>query len=369
MKFICNKEELIKGINIVMRAAYGKYQKSILECIHIKTVDQSLVLDAFDMTTAMKTTVYAQVEQPGETAIPARILYDIVNKFPSGELIFEREEASIRISGANSSAVLSEMDAQQFPAFPEMDAAEDKKITIKQKTFKEMIDKTAFSAYTAEDRPIFTGLLIETDPDAGTLSVVGIDGIRMAKKVTPISTKAKIKAVVPSKMLKEASRIMNEEDGDVTLCFNENACYLSSESVEIFTRLLDGEFINYRAIIPMQYKTRVRVNTGLFERSLELMMVLAREDSSNLIRMSIENSYIDLQSKSEYGETQDKLTVDMQGDMLRIAFNAKFLLDVFKVVEDEEVYMEFTGRLQPCVIKPVSGDEFLYLVVPVNVAE
>ena len=118
MKFTCNKEELIKGLNIVMRAAYGKYQKSILECIHIQTEEQSLVLDAFDMTTAIKTSVYAEIEEAGETAIPARVLYDIINKFPAGEIRFARKEAAIQIQGANSSAMLSEMDAQQFPPFP-----------------------------------------------------------------------------------------------------------------------------------------------------------------------------------------------------------------------------------------------------------
>lgn len=369
MKFICNKEELIKGINIVMRAAYSKYQKSILECIHIKTEEQTLLLDAFDMTTAIKTSVYAQVEEAGETAIPARILYDIVNKFPSGEIVFEREDAAIRISGANSSANLSEMDAQQFPVFPIYEGNADHQIKIQKQVFKDMVEKTAFSAYIGEDRPIFTGLLLETDPQNETLSIVGIDGIRMAKKMTSLSCKSHMKAIVPAKMLKEASRILGDGEEEISLCFTEHACFLKCENIEIFTRLLDGEFINYQALVPAQYKTRVKVNTGMFERSLELMMVLAREDSSNLIRMTIENSCIDLQSVSEYGKAQDKLSVEMQGEVLKIAFNAKYLLDVFKVIEEEEVYMEFTGRLQACVIKPVAGETFLYLVVPVNIAE
>lgn len=369
MKFICNKEELIKGINIVMRAAYSKYQKSILECIHIKTEEQSLIMDAFDMTTAIKTHVYAQVEQQGETAIPARILYDIVNKFPSGEIVFEREDSAIHISGANSSATLSEMDAQQFPAFPEYEGSGENQIRISQQMFREMIEKTAFSAYTGEDRPIFTGLLLETDPQNSTMSIVGIDGIRMAKKTTELSCKGHIKAIIPAKMLKEASRILGTGEEEISLCFTENSCFLKCEEVEIFTRLLDGEFINYQALIPAQYKTRVKVNVGMLERSLELMMVLAREDSSNLIRMNIENSCIDLQSVSEYGKAQDMLSVDMQGEAMRIAFNAKYLLDVFKVIEQEEVYMEFTGRLQACVIRPTEGEDFLYLVVPVNIAE
>ncbi len=369
MKFICNKEELLKGINIVIRAAYSKYQKSILECIHIKTDNDILFLDTFDMTTAIKTKVNAQIIEHGETAIPSRILSDIINKFPSGEVIFERIENAIKISSANSNALLSEMDAQQFPTFPIYDGSVDHQIQIKRQVFREMIEKTAFSAYTGEDRPVFTGLLLETNPEDQTMSIVGIDGIRMAKKVTSLSSKSKIKAIIPAKMLKETSRIIGDGEENLTLCFTDHSCFIQCDDIEIFTRLLDGEYINYQAIIPTQYKTRVKVNAGIFERSLELMMVLAREDSSNLIRMSIENSCIDMQSISEYGTAQDKIPVEMTGEFLKIAFNAKYLLDVFKVIDDEEVYMEFTGRLQACVVKPLNGEKFLYLVVPVNIAE
>lgn len=246
------------------------------------------------MTTAIKTSVYAKIEEAGETAIPARVLYDIINKFPAGEIRFARKEAAIQIQGANSSAMLSEMDAQQFPPFPVYEGEADHEVTLERQLFKEMIEKTAFSAYVGEDRPIFTGLLFETDPEEETLSVVAIDGIHMAKKTANVASKSKLKAIIPAKMLKEASRILGDGEEEVCLRFGEQACFLKSGNVEIFTRLLDGEYINYQAIIPAQYKTRVRINAGLFERSLELMMVLAREDSSNLIRMSIEDSCIDM---------------------------------------------------------------------------
>ena len=121
MKFICNKEELAKAINIVIRTAYSKYQKSILECIHIVARDGGISLDTFDTTTAMKTTLYADVLESGQTAIPARIFYDIISKFPSGEIHFEREGSTILLTGENSRASLQEMDAEQFPAFPALE--------------------------------------------------------------------------------------------------------------------------------------------------------------------------------------------------------------------------------------------------------
>ena len=366
MKFTCNKEELLKGIQIVLRAAYGKYQKSILECIHLEAKGNLLYLDTFDMYTAIKTSVYAEIEEEGQTAIPARILGDMISKFPSGEIEFEREDGGIHITGINSDAVLAEMDAEQFPKFPQI---EGEKISLHRTIFKQMIEKTAFSAYIGEDRPIFTGLLLETDANESKMSIVGIDGVRLAKNTITLPCENTVKAVIPSRMLKTASRIINDEDRNVDIYLSASTCFIECDETTIFTRLLDGEYMNYQAIIPPEYKTRVKVNKDLIMRSLELMMVLAREDGSNLIRMSVEPAEMGLSSVSEYGAATDSLPIEAEGEMLKIAFNAKYLLDVFKAIDDETVYMEFTGRLQACIIRPVDSDAYLYLVVPVNVAE
>ena len=146
-----------KAINIVIRTAYSKYQKSILECIHIVARDGGISLDTFDTTTAMKTTLYADVLESGQTAIPARIFYDIISKFPSGEIHFEREGSTILLTGENSRASLQEMDAEQFPAFP---ALEGEKLCLGRKMLREMVEKTAFSVYTGEDKPIFTAFCL-----------------------------------------------------------------------------------------------------------------------------------------------------------------------------------------------------------------
>ncbi len=370
MKFRCNKEELLKGISIVSRFAYSKYQQSILECIHIKAEGEFVYMDTFDMTTAIRTRINAEVSEEGETAIPARVLNEIVSKISSGEILFERISNSVQITGANASANLSEMDAAQFPVFPECEEDDERMIEMKQEDLKSMIDKTSFSVYSGDDRPIFTGLLLETQPDEHSVSMVGIDGVRLAIYRNAFEGTNKIKAIIPSKMLKEAARILENGEDTVKMYFTDSACFMINEKIEIFTRLLDGEFINYGSIIPTSYKTKVRVNVPMLLQSLDLMMVLAREDSSNIIHLSFENSSINLKSDSRYGNAKDTIFLgSMDGDDLKIAFNAKFLLDIFRVIEDEEVVMEFNGRLQAGVIKPVNSDNYLYLVVPVNVAE
>ncbi len=366
MKFTCTKTELLRGIGIVIKAAYVKYQRSILECIHIKAEGSRLLLDTFDMVTAIKTSVYAQVEEEGETAIPARVLFETVNKFPEEEIVFQREGTVLKLSGRSSNVDLIEMDAEQFPRFPELNG---KKVAMGKADLKDMIEATAFSAYVGDDRPIFTGLLFEASKEKGTLSIVGIDGIRLAKNTIRLSVAEDVKAVIPAKTMKDASRILSEGEEEVNLYFSNNSCFIEEGETVIFTRLLDGEYMNYSAILPGEYKTRVKVETEAMRASLDLMMVLARTDSSNLIRMSVEPAGIAVSSVSEYGRGKNSVPAEVDGELLKIAFNARYLLDVFKILKEESVYMEFTGRLQACVIKPEKGEKFLYLVVPVNVAE
>ncbi|MBQ9941389.1 MAG: DNA polymerase III subunit beta, partial [Christensenellaceae bacterium] len=296
MKFICNRQDLAKGISTVIKATYNKFQRSILECIHICAADQ-VTMDAFDTVTAIRTNIYAQVEEGGETAIPARILQEIVNKMPDGEITIARKSTgSILISGGRSSVTLQEMDAAQFPPFP---ASEGDAFMMRAGDLKRLVDKTAFSAYMEEDKPIFTGILMESEE--GGISAVAIDGVRMAKNSVMTGGVPDVRAIVPAKSLKEVARLLADENAEIGVAFSSNACFIQLENTSIYTRLLNGEFMNYNSIIAKTYKTRVRVETKLLAKSLEMVSVMAREDSSNLVRLSIGQNVIELESTSEYG--------------------------------------------------------------------
>lgn len=363
MKFTCGKQDLMKAINTVIKATYSRSVKSILECIHLKAEGEEVVLDAFDTVTAIRSRAFATIEQAGETAIPARLLQEIVGKFPDGEITFYRtEEAGICLKTDNASAFLQEMDASQFPAFPELKGTS---FTLTQGELKSLIEGTAFSVYVGEDKPIFTGLLLEARE--GQLSMVGIDGVRLAKRSLKRDVAEELRIVIPSKALKDATKLLNEEEEELNIYFNDSACFFTVGNTEIYTRLLDGNYMNYDEIIPKTYKTRVRVLTRQFESSLEMVSVMAKEDSSNLVKMEVFENYVELKSNSEYGTSSVETPVYVEGEMLKIAFNARYMLDVFRAIEDESVYMEFESRLHPCVVKPLEGEGFLYLVVPVNV--
>lgn len=363
MKFTCNTKDLTRAINSAARTSSTKGLKTILECILISTGNNEITLNSFDTVTAMETSVYASIDMPGKAAIPAKLLSEIINKFPDGETTIERTEPGrIRISSGSVSASMTEMDAEQFPAFNHI---EGEQFDISEKELKELITGTQFAAYVGEDKPVFTGLLFELEGEE--LSVVAIDGFRMAKRKAKWKNMSPIKAIIPVRTLREITRLLSQDDENVTLTINESAVVFEAEGSFLYARLIEGEFLNYNNIIPKSYKTRVKVETRLFEKSLEMSSVLAKEDSNYLIKLSINSASIGINAVSEYGSISDEIPVYTEGEVLNIAFNVRYMLDVLKVIDDEEIYMEFDSRLKPCIIKPVGNDSFMYMVVPVNV--
>lgn len=365
MKFLCNKQELQKGISIVIKATSGKLQKSIFECIHISAQVDKLVLDAFDTVTAIRTELYAQVSENGETAIPARVLQEMVAKLPDEEITFESAgETGVRISCRNSDVTLQEMDAEQFPEFPETEGIP---VSMKQEELKKLIDGTAFAAYSGEDKPVLTGILFEAQQSE--LSMVATDGVLLAKCTLPYEGGAPMRALIPSRTLKEVSRILDQAEDEVELSVSGSACFLKTAHTTVYTRLLEGEYLNYERVIPKTHKTRVRILTKLLQKSLDMVSVLAKEDSYNLVRLNVNSNYLELCSNSEYGTAMDQIPIYMEGEILTMAFNAKYLLDVMKNIPDENIFLEFDSKMMPCVIRPVEGSRFLYLLVACNVRE
>lgn len=367
MNFICDKQELARAVSIVSRAAAPKGQKSILECIRMEARDNRLVLNAFDTVTAIRTQVFAQVEEEGQTAVPARLFVEILAKMGDGQIRIAREEGKgVTLRRKGSCAHLQEMDIAQFPDFPQV---EGEKVSFTQGELKTLVEGTAFSAYTLEDKPILTGLLMEMNRDS--VVMVGIDGARMAVRTLFKAMNGEEKSVViTGRTLREAARLLEDEDKEVDLCLGENACMLSLGETQVYTRLLSGTFVKYKGFIQNTYKTRIRVARDEILSALEMVSVLARDERNvNLVRLRVEKTGLTLYSNCESGMAENVIPLTPEGESVTIAFNIKYLLDVCRAIEDEEFYMEFNGSLNSCIFRPIDGESYLYLVVPVNLGE
>ena len=363
MKVICNKSEFQKGMSAVIKAAQTRAQKSILEAILFTAEANTLTMNACDSVTAIETAIFSDVEEEGVCALPAKLLFEIVNKMPDGEIKIETtDHNSANISCKNSSIKLYEMDAAQFPHFPEEEGTQ---IDMKLGELWQMVDSTAFSVYQKDDKPILKGLLFELDGDY--LNVVGTNSLILAKRSEKRFSSEQVSAVIPARTLKDCMRILgDEEDQQIKVIVNRNSCFFISQSTKIYTRLLEGEFVKYTNIIPKEYVTRVRVNTKMLESSLNMISVLSREDETNPVKMTVSGESIELESRSEYGDGKDVIYANVEGDAMKMSFNARFLLDILKSIDDEEIFIEFMSSLRPLVIKPIEGDDFLYLMAAIG---
>ncbi len=367
MKFTINKIYFQKCINTVLHVAYNnKAQKSILECIHIEAKENKIILNAFDTVTAIRTETYADIQEEGACAIPARMLSDVVAKLAEGDITIEKgEESGIRLTCGKTTIVLQEMDANQFPSFPVVNG---NSFSLESHKLKELVSGTAFSVYQLPDKPIITGLLLESEDSR--LNVVGIDGIRMAKMSINKNATEDFRVVVPAKAMKEAARIMGDmEEEPIRVVTDKNSCFFISDDTMIYTRLLEGEYMNYRNLIPPSFKTRVKVNVSLLEDSLNMVSVMSREMSTNPVKMLLNYDSLELSARSEYGSAADVVPCKMDGEGMSIFVNARYLLDVLKVVDDDEVMLEFENGLKPYIIRPVEGEDYVYMIVPLNIRE
>ena len=171
--------------------------------------------------------------------------------------------------------------------------------------------------------------------------------------------------VVPGKTLSELSKIIEVEDGILKIEFSDNHIMFLSENKKLVSRLLDGEFPNYRTIIPKEDETKIVVKKTALLESLERSVTVSTDEKRTPVVLTIENDQIVIDLHSEHESFKEELDVDMQGEKVKIGFNARFLIEAMKVIEDDEIVMSFRGNVGPCVITPIEGDKYLYLVVPV----
>ncbi len=231
-----------------------------------------------------------------------------------------------------------------------------------------MIRKTSFAASIDETRGVITGVLVEMTER--NLNMVALDGFRMAVARENIINSADRKIIIPAKILNEISKIISENEEntqDVDLYINEKRAVFIIEDAKVVLRILEGEFVDYRNILPKEGKCRVVVNRNDLLESIERASLLAKVGKNNLIKFDIKENIIEITSKSEEGNVKEEVIISRQGDDLTIGFNSKYMIDALKAIEDEEISMNFNTSISPCLLKPLAGDAYEYLVLPVRI--
>lgn len=365
MKLICNQRLLSTSINTVQKAVSSKTTLPILKGILLETHNQQLKLVGTDLEIGIENYIDAEIESSGSVVLSARLLGDIIRKLPDKDIEIEVDpDNKTIIRCENSEFTLIGQSAVDFPELPKIEESNTYKIP--QDLFKNMIKQTVFATAVNEARPILTGVLMELQEDA--INMVALDGYRLALRQAKIKNEICNKTVIPSKTLSEVNRILIEEENpDVDIFFTDKQILFNLNKTRVISRLLEGEFINYKQIIPKEYKSRLKVNTRSLLDSIERASLLAKEGKNNLVKFSIRDDFMTISSNVEIGKAVESVSIDLEGDDIEIGFNSKYFLEALKIIDSEEVYLEFTTNVSPCIVKPVDHDNYTYLILPVRI--
>lgn len=363
MIFTCEKQKILEGISIVQKAITGKSTMPILEGIYINTNKSTLTLIGSDMDLSIQTSVDATIIEEGNIVIDAKIFGEIIRKLPNATIKIETlENQIIKITCAKSVFDVVYMNTNEFPELPQIN--ENLKISVNQNILKNMIKGTSFAIAQDETRPILQGILFEVKNK--NLNLVALDGYRLAIRNEFLDTDIDMEVVIPGKTLNEVSKILEDVDDIVDITFTNNHILFNLEKTKIISRLLEGKFINYNSLLPQEHKLLININRQGLQNAIERASLMAKDGNTNLIKLDFQQDNLVITSNSQLGKVREEISIKLQGEGIQIAFNSKYLLDVLKNVEDDEVIMKMTSGISPCVIEEKNNENAKYLVLPVR---
>ncbi|MBP1890790.1 DNA polymerase-3 subunit beta [Clostridium moniliforme] len=363
MIFICEKHKLQEGISIVQKAITGKSTMSVLEGIYIEANKEGLTLIGSDMDVSIETRVEADVIKEGKIVIDAKIFGEIIRKLPNSDVKIETmENDTIQITCEKSVFNVVYMNPDEFPELPSLN--ENMKVEVPQNILKNMIKCTSFAIAQDETRPILQGILFEVKNKH--LNLVALDGYRLAIKSEYLDSDFDIEIVIPGKTLNEVSKILEDINDLVQITFTKNHVLFNLNKTRIISRLLEGKFVNYKSLLPQEHKLLVTVNKQELQNGIERASLMAKDGNNNLIKLEVQDEALVITSNSQLGKVREEVLINLQGEKIQIAFNSRYLIDVLKNFEEDEVVMEMTSSVSPCIIKAKDMDNYKYLVLPVR---
>lgn len=366
MKVFCDGLDLSSAVLKVVKATSTRNFNPILEGIKIVAEDDTLILTATDGDLAIEKKLKADVKVEGETVVPGKFFSEFVKKLTNGSIELElNEKNQLKIKYTDSETFIQCLNAQEYPQIKTVDNSQY--FTIKARDFKSVIEKTIFAVATDDVRPILKGASFETD--GNDLIVVALDGYRLAKTVTSIEyCTSTFKSVFPGRSLKEICNLLDENDDLINVYFDRNYTLVEIDDTKIVSRLLDGDFINYKQILPNKFCSSILVNKSLLESSLEQGAILARLSNDNKVQFNISEKILNLKTNNELGNWSDNLAILLDGEDIEISFNLNFVRDCLRVIDDEIVKINISGRFSPCIIQGQNGEEknSLYLILPLR---
>ena len=362
LRITCTKDELAQALGVVARALSTRTSVQILSGILLEARGGELRLAATDMELSLRASVPAQIEGDGAIVLPGKTLVDISRLLPGDGVTIEHRpaESVVHVTAGTASYTLNTYNPEDFPRLPELDAVST--FSVERESLMETIGRVARAASRDESRPVLTGILVQFG--GGKLVMAATDSYRLAVKETSFSGAVPdLEAIVPGRALQELARIATSGD-EVEIGVQENQVLFSTDGVWLTTRRIDGQFPNYRQLLPEAFEHELTLPR------VELLDVIRRasvmiQRSTPLQLRFAEGELTVIARTHEVGESQESMPVAYTGELLEIGFNADFLRDGLELLDSDDVRVKLISPLRPAVIQG-EGDDFTYLVMPIR---
>ena len=373
MQLTCEKRKFEEAVTACARAINPRSPLPILSHLLIEAKGQQVKLTATDLDVGLSVMLDAEIIEAGSITCPARLMQDIVSKFPAGVVELQTlAEGRMLLSCGQSKFELSTLPAEEFPNLPDID--ETNSAQLPQSCLKTAIKQVAIAAASSQDesRAVMTGIHLTLEE--GTLTLVATDGRRLAcvrKSVEiPLIGEESLSVVVPARALMELSRLI-ETDGSVSLQVGKSQAFFRFDNYSLHCRLLEGRFPDYTKVVPTEFVRTCRIGREDFVLALKRMLVVAQEKRSpNLIRLRFSEDSLQLSANTpDLGSGDEQLPVVFDGGALTIGFNGKYLIDGLLALDSEEIQFDLQEETKSAVIRPLGDSTYDYVVMPVKLRD
>ncbi len=379
MKLICDQTELNAHLSLVSRAVPSRPSHPVLAnvLLNADADTQQIRLTAFDLSLGIQTSFPADIQEGGTVTLPAKLLTDIVSRLPEGSITLDvaaQEMLATITSSSSGRYQVRGMGAEEYPELPTIEGSDGTQLPVE--NLIEGLRGALFATSSDETKQVLTGIHLTVEPEG--MEFAATDGHRLAVVQTlkpeaegAPSTSAEFDVTVPGKAMRELERMlqMHKSGEFVAVRFDQGQLIFEWENQQLTSRLLEGQYPNYRQLIPRQFSRQMTVDRRLFAGALERIAVLADQKNS-IVKLSLDaenGSLVVSVDAADVGSGREAIPAQISGESLEIAFNVRYLLEGLKSFNSSEVQMQFNTSTSPSILTPLGGLKMTYLVMPVQI--
>jgi DNA polymerase-3 subunit beta len=368
MKLFCNQKDLEYALNIVDKAISPNNTLPVLNNILLKAEGKKLHFFSTNLEIAISCFIDADVRGEGAITIPAKLFTNYISLLNSEKVELNLiDGTTLSINSTTSTTKIKCISADEFPLIPKIEKSHE--LTVKIDDLYGAINEAVFAASLNTSRPVLSGVLLVVD--GGQIKLVATDSYRLAEKKVPISKKVEsaVSCIIPAKTMIELGKIISKSDEkEVKINISNNQILFTSNGIELISRLIEGKFPDYEKIIPKDSKTKFEVSVEDLSLVLKRVSLFARENNNNIKLTATNDGKLTISSdETKVGEEKSDVSIKIDGENNKISLNSQYLLDVLTYINKDKIVFSMTDKVSPAVIKPVGGEDYVYIIMPLKV--